>query len=244
MPQRQDIDAVLRDWPYQPGAMSARFVETQDGRKVVQMRVELGVLQMEIELRPDGQRPEGAETYLDLMNQRALHEGPQFQVSEEQCVEMDREFLQYYHRRICWLALRQFDRAVSDADHTLALMDFAAAHSPNSEWTLSHERYRTFVLFHRTQAVALSRLSEQGPESAIEAINLGLDRMQQLCRNEEAQEHFEEDEMVGQLHRLQDWIRENYTVGRTLQEQLAAAVATEQYELAARLRDQIAQRSG
>ena len=48
-------------------------------------------------------------------------------MSEEQCVELDCEFVQYYHRRMCWLALRDFALAVIDADHTLAMMDFAAA---------------------------------------------------------------------------------------------------------------------
>jgi hypothetical protein len=243
MAQRQDIDGVLRNWPYQPGVISARLVSAKNGREVLQMRVELGVLQMEIEHRPDGQRPEGAETYLDLMNQLALHDGADFQLSEEQAMEMDREFLQYYHRRICWLALREFERAVSDADHTLALMDFAVAHSSDAEWTLSHEQYRPFVLFHRTQAASLSRLTDQGPEAAIEEINQGLERMRQVYRNVEAEEQLDEDEMVGQLRRLQDWIRENYSVGRTLNEQLADAVAAEEYELAARLRDQIARRS-
>jgi len=242
MPQRQDIDAVLRGWPYQPGVISARLIRAKGGREVLQMRVELGVLQMEVDRRPDGQRPEGAETYLDLMTQLAVHDGAEFQLSDEQCVEMDREFLQYYHRRICWLALREFERAVRDADHTLALMDFAVAHSADTDWTLSHEQYRPFVLFHRAQAASLARLTEEGPEAAIEEINRGLDRMRQAYANVSAEEHFEKDEMVGQLRRLQDWVRENYSVGRTLQEQLADAVAAEQYELAAQLRDQIAQR--
>ena len=242
MPPRQDIDAVLKGWPFQPGVISARLVAAKDGREVLQMRVELGLLQMEVEHRPDGQRPEGAETYLDLMNQQALHAGPEFQLTEEQCVEMDREFLQFYHRRICWLALREFDRAVVDADHTLALMDFVVAHSPDAEWTLSHEQYRPFVLFHRTQAAALSRLAEEGAEAAIEEINRGLEWMRQVYQSVSGEAEFDEDEMVGQLRRLQDWVRENYSVGRTLQEQLADAVAAEQYELAARLRDKLAQR--
>ncbi len=243
MSKRTDIDAALHDWPYEPGTLSARMVQTKDGRDVLQMRVELGVLQMETEHRPDGQRPDGKDTYLDLMRQVALAEGPEFQFSDEQCEEIDREFLQFYHRRICWLALREFNRAVSDADHSLALMDLAAAHSPHTDWTLSHEQYRPFVLFHRTQAAALSRLADDGPEPAIEEIHRGLERLRQVYRNVEAEEHFQEDEMVDQLNRLQDWIRGNYSIDRTLQEQLADAVAAEEYELAAQLRDQIAQRS-
>ena len=48
--------------------------------------------------------------------------------------------------------------------------------------------------------------------------------------------------MVGRLRELQGSLREHYKVGRTLDEQLADAVASEQYELAARLRDEISKR--
>jgi len=152
----KDLDRVFEDWPYQPGAISARIVRCRDGRHVLQMRIEMGVLQMEMDGRPDGERPDGAETYLDLLLRESLGAGEEFVLSEEQCFEVDREFLQFYHRRICLLALREFRRAIRDADHTLALMDFAAAHSPDEEWTLSHEQYRPFVLFHRCQAAALA----------------------------------------------------------------------------------------
>lgn len=242
MAQNQDIDAILREWPYESGVISARLVTTKGGREVVQLRIELGILQMEVENRPDGERPGGADTYLDLMNQAVLEHGPDFELSEEQSMELDREFLQFYHRRICWLALREFDRAVQDADHTLELMDFAALHSGDTDWILSHEQYRPFVLFHRTQAAALSRLAEDGPEAAVEEINLGLERIRTVYEEAEADEEFDEDELAEQLRRLQAWIRENYNVGRTLKEQLADAVAAEQYELAARLRDELARR--
>jgi hypothetical protein len=243
MPEPLDLDRILRDWPFQPGVISARAIRTRDGRDVIQMRIELGVIQMEVEGRPDGTRPGGAETYLDHLIQESIYRGEGFELSDEQCVEADQEFLQFYHRRICWLALREFDRAVEDADHTLALMDFVAAHSSDEEWLVMHEQYRPFVLFHRTQAAALSRLESDGPEGAIETINDGLARIHEVFeRFEGEEEDFDEDEMVGQLRELQEWLREHYDVGRTLSEQLSDAIATEQYELAARLRDEINRR--
>jgi hypothetical protein len=150
--------------------------------------------------------------------------------------------VQYYHRRICCLALREFERAVADADHTLELMDFVANHSPNEEWTASHERYRPFVHFHRTQAIALAVLEKSGPEAAIEEINKGLEAMRQIFLAAEAEEQFESDELVGQLRELKESLRKEYQVGPTLAEQLAEAVAAEEYERAARLRDEIARR--
>jgi hypothetical protein len=218
------------------------MVRADDGREVLQMRIELGLLQMETSGRPDGQRPEGLATYLDFLRTRARDSGDDFSLSEEQAGEVDREFVQFYHRRICWLALREFDRAVRDADHTLAMMDFVAAHSTSTEWTLSHEQYRPFVLFQRTQAAALAELERSGPEAGIEEVSQGLEQIRTVFRAVDAEDHFEQDEFVKQLVTLREWIRQHYQVGRTLPEQLADAVASEEYELAARLRDEIARR--
>jgi hypothetical protein len=242
MSERNDIDELLRDWPFQPGVISARLVRAHDGRQVLQMRIEMGLLQMETTHRPDGERPDGADTYLDHLIQEAVHWGDRFELTEEQCFEVDREFLQFYHRRVCWLAIREFERAVADADHTIDLMDFVRDHSADEPWTLSHEQYRPFVLFHRTQAAALAQLDKKGPERAIEEINVGLSRIREVFERAEAGEHFGQDGMVEQLHELQEAIREHYEVGRTLSEQLADAVAAEHYELAAKLRDEIARR--
>src|SRR5690348_9843892 len=60
MARRHDIDRVLQEWPYQPGEISARLVRAADGREVVQMRVEMGLLQLETDGRPDGTRPSGS----------------------------------------------------------------------------------------------------------------------------------------------------------------------------------------
>ncbi len=109
MPAGNDIDEALRDWPFTPGVVSARLIEADDGREVIQMRIELGLLQMETAGRPDGRKPRGHETYLDSMMDEAAHSGGPFVLSIDQCGEADREFLQYYHRRLCWLALRQFE---------------------------------------------------------------------------------------------------------------------------------------
>lgn len=236
------IDAILREWPYESGEVSARLVRGSDGREVVQMRIDMGVLQLEVDHRPDGTRPGGAETYFDYLLGVAVHQGDNFVLNEEQCGEADREFVQFYQRRICWLALRDFKRAVRDADHSLAFMDFVRTCSPDDQWTNSHEQYRPFILFHRTQAAALAALEETGPEAAIEEINQGLSRIRALYVELEAEEQFEEDELVVRLDQLRESLRDHYHVGRTLNEQLADAVAKEQYELAARLRDEIARR--
>jgi len=237
-----DITPILRDWTFEPGEVHGRLVEAEDGRILLQVRIDMGLLQMESTGRPDGTRPGGYETYLDYLLHRAIAGDKEFQLDEEQCTEVDREFMQFYQRRVGWLALREFDRAVRDADHSLALMDFAHAHSPSDAWTAAHEQYRPFILFHRTQAAALGRLEAAGAEGAVEEINRGLDRIRDFFGEIENEEMFEESDLAERLKELREEIREHYAIGRTLREQLADAVAAEQYELAAELRDKLAGR--
>jgi UvrB/uvrC motif len=245
MSKRQDIDHVLKAWNYEAGEVIARLVRASDGRQVLQMRIDLGVLQLETENRPDGARPGGAETYFDYLLALALHEGDNFVLDEEQCAEADREFVQFYHRRMCWLALREFDRAVRDADHSLSFMDFVRSCSPSDEWTASHEQYRPYILFHRTQAAALAELEKDGAEAALEAVSAGLERIRQCYLDAGADdEQLDEDELVERLNELRESVREHYHLGRTLVEQLADAVAAEEFERAAQLRDEIARRTG
>lgn len=239
MPSPRDIDSLLRSWEYRPGEVTARLVKTRSGRQVLQMRIDMGVVQMETDLRPDGRRPNGAETYYDYLVGEVIREGDAFKLSREQCTEADREFVQFYQRRLCWLSLREYRRAARDADHSLAFMDFVREHAPDDEWMLSHEQYRPFVLFHRVQASALAVLEEQGPEAAIAEINTGLTRFRELFARYDAADQYADDELVKRLEEMRESVRRRYELGRTLDEQLAEAVKAEDYELAARIRDRI-----
>ncbi len=241
--KKQDIDHILKRWPFDPLTVNVRLLELAH-RQVLQMRVDMGILQLEIEGRPDGGRPDGANTYYDLLQRRA-REKSNFVLSDDECIEVDREFVQFYHRRVCWLQLKEFDRAVRDADHTLSLMDFCKNHSPDEQWTISHEQYRPFVLYHRTQAAALSQLEldvEDAAELAIEEVNRGLDQLHALFVDYDAEQQFDEDELVQRLIEFRNSLREKYDVDRTLEEQLADAIAAEDYERAADIRDKLSSR--
>ena len=241
MKRPQHLDHLLSRWVFDPNTLNSRMVKGRDGRDVIQMRVDMGVLQLETTGRPDGAQPNGCETYLDYL-QGVLLKDPDRKLSEGECGEVDREFMQFYHRRICWLRLQYYQRAVMDADHTLRLMDVSDQMSPDEEWTGSHEQYRPFVLFHRTQAAALAQLDETSAEVAVEEINSGLDTIRTFFSKHEAEEHFEDDELVVRLVELRESLRNEYSVGKTLLERLTEAVEQERYELAAELRDQLSKR--
>lgn len=242
---KHDIDAVLNSWEYEPGRIQARLVEAADGREVIQMRVDLGILQLEKQGRPDGASPHGQPTYFDYLRQQsrvAERKDKNFVLSEEQCQEADREFVQYYHRRICWLALQQYGLALTDADHTLTFMDFVRDHSPDEEYTQAHEQYRGFVIYQRTQAAAALKLEENDPEAAIDEIRSGLDRIKQFFESYEADEQMEDHPMVQHLRKIENSLRDQHGIETTLQEKLAQAIANEDYEKAARIRDALRKR--
>lgn len=239
MSRFRDIDPILRRWAFQPDMVRARMVRARDGRHVLQMRIDLGLLQMEIVGRPDGRRPHGHESYLEYLMEQAARSTGLFVLSQSQCQEVDREFLQYHHRRLCWLALGEFRRAIADADHALGLLDFASEHSPDVQWLAFHEQSRPLVLFHRAQAAALYALEQRGPEAAAEEADRGLAQVQTAVALLSDPPGPEETLMLEQLERLRTWLRENCQEERSLQERLAEAIASEQYELAAQLRDQL-----
>jgi hypothetical protein len=239
----QDIDAALQDWEFKPGNVQARLVKGSDGRQVIQLRLDLGLLQLETGGRPDGTRPHGQPTYFHHL-QREARRHADLVLSEEQCEEADREFVQFYHRRLCWLALKEYGRAMADADHTLAFMDFVRAHAPTEEYVQAHEQYRGFVLFHRIQAAARLAVEHENPEAAIDEIRGGLERMRAFFAGFEAEEHMEEDGMVQRLRELEQTLREEHHIKATLRERLDDAVAREDYETAARLRDALRRRPG
>ncbi|MCA9262983.1 MAG: UvrB/UvrC motif-containing protein [Planctomycetales bacterium] len=237
----EHLDDYLDAWPYDPTSPNVRMVFGSDGRELLQMRIELGILQLETEGRPDGNRPEGFVTYADYLSYLAKEE-PEFEMDEDQCNECDREFVQFYHRRMCWLALEDYEHAVQDADHTLWLMDLCREHSPDEDWTMSHEQYRPYVMYQRIQATAMADILGGKPDVAVQSINAGLDQLRGVFVEFEIEDRFEEDQLVRRLVDLRETLRDQFSVGRTLQEQLSDAIAAEQYEVAAQLRDELAKR--
>lgn len=240
----QHLDNYFGDWPFVPGQVLVREVKGSDGRLVLQMRVDMGIVQMEESGRPDGFKPEGFETYYDYLLSLSFAEGPAFQLDGQRCGEIDREFYQYYHRRVCWLTLNRYAEAIADADHTLSLMDFSAAYAPDAQWAMMHEQYRPFVMFHRIQALALVELEKSNPRGAVEAVEAGLTSLRKLFESQEALEQYEEDAFVEKLREMRGSIAKHYEIGPTLAEQLAQAIAAEHYELAAKLRDRMEPGSG
>ena len=63
--QSKDIVPLLKGWDYEPGTINVRKINGLDGRQKLQMRLDLGLLQMELTGRPDGAKPHGFDSLLE-----------------------------------------------------------------------------------------------------------------------------------------------------------------------------------
>src|SRR5436853_2451468 len=90
-----DISDLLAQWEYQPGQVVVRKFKAKDGQEKIQLRVDLGLLQMNAEGRPDGKRPFGYTSLLEHYQARlykhvAAHEGSDegFVLKAEECAKL------------------------------------------------------------------------------------------------------------------------------------------------------------
>src|SRR5438105_8420902 len=95
-----DLNTILKDWPHENRAIKVRKILGLDGRQKLQLRIDLGVLQMELTGRPDGVRAHGCEsllTYHQLRAARAQARSEGYALTAEECAKLPEEHIKYYH---------------------------------------------------------------------------------------------------------------------------------------------------
>jgi hypothetical protein len=178
----RDIANIMRTWEYNPNIINVRKIMGDDGREKIQIRVALGILQMEVDGRPDGKTPHEEKSFLDyymslLKRLNALEvTTDEFFFTDQDMKDLDAEIMQYYHRRICFFALKDYISARRDAEHNLQLMDLIKKYCRDGDYVQSHEQYRPFVILEITRAASLENLDNKNYAEAMryigDAINI------------------------------------------------------------------------
>lgn len=67
----RDLSEILAEWPYDPSKVNVRLVRGSQGESLIQIRLDLGMLQLAYEGRPDGQTINGYPSLLEYFEARA-----------------------------------------------------------------------------------------------------------------------------------------------------------------------------
>ena len=112
-----DLNDLLRDWPHEPGLIKVRRIMGTDGREKLQLRIDLGLIQMETAGRPDGLEPHARESLLAYHQERAkkaAKKSEPYVLSADDVSELQQEGIQYYHRYISFFQLNDYRGVIRD----------------------------------------------------------------------------------------------------------------------------------
>ncbi len=238
----KDIGILLNGWEYAPGELKVRKVNGADGSNKIQIRMDLGLMQLEWVGRPDAQRPHGHDSLLDFYQaKRAAVAEEAFKLSRQDCWALAQEAMQYYWRRLSFFELKEYEGAEADADHNLAILELCNSYAESDEDRQVAEQYSIFVTAHRFQARALVQLERNDYESGLAEIRAGIECIEGLL---EEQGELEAAADCPELLFLTEWEAEverarPLSKAEQLQADLQVAVEQENFEQAAELRDRL-----
>jgi hypothetical protein len=243
----RDIGPVLRGWDYEPGTINVRKIKGLDGQPKLQMRLDLGLLQMELNGRPDGARPHGCESLLEyfekrLTDHRRKH-GTELGVhlGAQECQNLREEAVMYYQRYLSLFVLEDFPGVVRDTARNLRVLDICGKYAEEEQDRLVLEQYRPYIMMMNTRAQASILTKDERFPEALAVIESGLAKIKEFFEQFGQDEAYGHSNEVKVLKRFAREIRKKLPVSpvQKLQRKLERAVKNEEYEEAARLRDKI-----
>lgn len=259
-----DIDPILHDWPYQPNDVTVRLVEGHDGRRKIQMRLDLGLLQMELDGRPDGRQIHECDSWLEYHERRqrehdaANPDGKPYLLEPEDCAELQREGVQYYHRYISLWHLERYELCARDTLRNLRLFAFVRDHARNDRDKLQFDQWRPYVTMMHARAVATPLVELEQWDAATGVLDAGIRGIERFL---EDYNQTERAAQIGELRFLREWKdeiiaqrdgrgdraiagptaaeEEPPSIVAQLREQIKVAIVEERYEDAAELRKKL-----
>lgn len=253
-----DISRLLDSWEYKPGQVLVRRFKTKEGAEKIQLRLDLGVLQMNAEGRPDGKRPLGHESFFhhlvsQLEKHRAANNGSdeEFVIKADDCARLQQEAIQYHHRYICLYQLGDYQAVVRDADRNLEVFDFVDEFAETDELSWALQQFRPQLMLMLTRAKGMIALEKKEFAATAREVEIGIAAIREFFN---AFERPELAEQSGEIASLEQWLENLRTNNEKrsekpeaeppqlsererLERALQDAVSREDYEQAARVRD-------
>jgi hypothetical protein len=213
----------------------------------IQVRLELGLLQLAFDGRPDGRRPHGADSLLTWHQSRLeahrtrVGSDDGFELSSKECEGLREEGVQVYHRYVALFALEEYEGVVRDTSRNLAMFDLCRSYGASQGDRTVLEQYRPFVVMMRARAEAAIALTAGDSRAALAAVERALAELQAHFEEQGPMGGFEQSSEATLLRGMRDALVPRLPASQRseLEDRLRRAVQAENFELAAILRDEL-----
>ena len=186
-------------------------------------------------------------------------DGASYGLEPEDCGELLREGVQYYHRYICFWHLGYYELCARDTERNLRLFAFVRDHARDDRDKLRFDQWRPYVTMMHARAVATPLVELEQWDAAAGVLDAGIRGIEQFL---EEYNQASQASQVGELTFLRRWKEEILTKIETdaggaetvtestaaptmvdrsaeIRAQIDTAIHEERYEDAAILRDEL-----
>ncbi len=239
-----DLNSLLNGWPHENGSIKVRKVPGLDGREKLQLRIDLGLLQMEMEGRPDGMRPHNCESLLTYHQRRAARaeeRGEEYELTAEQCGELQQEGVQYYHRYLSLFQIDEFEGVIRDTQRNLDLFAFVDEHSERDDLVWTFQQFQPYVMMMNTRGKVSILLADGKFAAAMREIQAGRERISGFFQQSAFPEMEAKSSEIAFLDEWLEEVRAKRPLSKleVMEREMERAITAERYERAAELRDAI-----
>jgi hypothetical protein len=236
-----DIGKILDEWPFNPDEFTARRIKTRVGAEKIQIRIDMGILQLEPTGRPDGTRPHGCASLLEYYRSRLDGAKGATTLDEEECEDLFQEAWQYYHRYLSLFYLEDYPAVERDTEHALDIFALVEQYAADDDIKWYFEQYYPHALMMRTRARGMEALAQKDYRTAMKHVDEGIRQIEAFAEQWEPEDPDEELPEISFLREWREELEEERPLSQReqLERELSVAVESENFEEAARLRDKI-----
>ena len=190
----QDIRPILAGWEFDPDRVQVRIIAGDDGPEKIQMRIDLGLMQMEVERPARRRAAAGLRVAAGVLRGREHAGGRRgrrrSRSGRKSARCLMREGLQYYHRYLSAFHLERYDWSRGTPRGTSDSSPSSVKHAVRQRDRIEFDRYRPYVemMHHRARASQALRAG-RSPRGARARSTTGIKAIRRFLADYRQEDH-------------------------------------------------------